>query len=95
MNKSELIAALSEETGLTKSEAKRAINALFDPNDGIIVSEVAEDESVQITGFGSFSLAHRKARTGKNPQTGEPLEIPESWGLKFKAGKGVKDALNA
>jgi DNA-binding protein HU-beta len=94
MNKSELVDALADATGMTKADAGRAIDALFDTNDGVLVQAMKKGQRVQITGFGTFESRQRKARTGRNPRTGQTIEIAASNAPGFKAGKGLKDALN-
>jgi DNA-binding protein HU-beta len=94
MNKSELVDALSDATGMTKTDAGAAVDALFDTDEGIIMKTMKEGDRVQITGFGTFESRRRKARTGRNPQTGEEIQIAASNAPAFKAGKGLKDALN-
>ena len=93
MNKSDLVDALAEKTGFTKADASRAVDALFDTDDGIIVSTLSDDERVQITGFGTFEAKHRKARTGRNPRTGESIKIAATKTPSFRAGKGLKDGI--
>lgn len=94
MNKSELVDALSDATGMTKAEAGRALDALFSPDEGIIAGAMKKGQRVQVTGFGTFESRHRKARTGRNPRTGDTIQIAASNTPAFKAGKGLKDALN-
>jgi len=77
MNKSELVDALADHTGFTKADSSRAIDALFGTDDGIIASELQEKNRVQITGFGTFEAKKRKARTGRNPRTGQAVGSPE------------------
>ena len=89
MNKTDLIAALAEATGTTKSSAGESLDALT----GIITSSLKKGEDVAISGFGTFSLKKRAARTGRNPQTGASLNIAASKSAVFKAAKGLKDAL--
>lgn len=92
MNKGELRDALAKKTGLTKKDADAAIGALFSTDrDGIIASEVKAGRKVQITGFGTFESRKRKARTGRNPQTGASIKIKAAKVPAFKAGKGFKD----
>ncbi len=93
MNKSELVDALSEHAGMTKAQAGEAIDALFDTDKGIIASALGEGKRVQITGFGTFETKERKARTGRNPRTGESIEIAATKTPGFRAGKGLKDAV--
>lgn len=94
MNKSEFVDALAESTGMTKADAGRAIDAIFSTDDGIIAKALKKKDRVQITGFGTFESKHRKARTGRNPRTGETIKIAASQTPSFKAGKGLKDAIN-
>ncbi len=95
MNKSDLVDALADATGMTKADAGRAIDALFGTDDGIIASALQDEERVQITGFGTFEAKHRKARTGRNPRTGETIKIAATMTPSFRAGKGLKDALKS
>lgn len=90
MNKKELIAAIAEKTELTQEQAKAALNAFVD----VVADELKKGEKVQITGFGTFEVATREAHIGRNPASGETMEIKESSKPKFKAGKALKDALN-
>ena len=94
MNKSEFVDALAENTGMTKADAARAIDAIFATDGGIIAAVLNKGDRVQITGFGTFEAKHRKARTGRNPRTGETIQIAASKTPGFKAGKGLKDAIN-
>lgn len=90
MNKTELIAVVAEKAGLTKVDAAKAVDGVFEA-----VSEVlGKGDELRLAGFGTFSVAHRKATTGRNPRTGEAIQIPASNLPKFKAGKGLKDAVN-
>ena len=89
MNKAELIAAVAEKTGLSKKDTESVISATFDT----IVAAMAEDEKVQLVGFGSFEVKKREARVGRNPKTKEAIEIPASVVPTFKAGKALKDAV--
>ncbi|GAB5349625.1 HU family DNA-binding protein [Citromicrobium bathyomarinum] len=90
MNKNELIGAVAESCGLSKSDASNAVEGVFDS----IQKALADGDEVRLVGFGTFSVAKRKASTGRNPRTGEPMEIKASNQPKFKAGKGLKDAVN-
>jgi DNA-binding protein HU-beta len=90
MNKNELIAAVADNAGLTKSDASKAVEAVFDT----ITDALKKDDDVRLVGFGTFSVTQRKASTGRNPRTGEPMTIAASTQPKFKAGKGLKDAVN-
>ncbi len=94
MNKSELVDALADATGMTKADAARAVDALFSTDDGILAKALDRGDRVQITGFGTFEAKHRKARTGRNPRTGETIQIAASKTPSFRAGKGLKDAIN-
>ena len=90
MNKNDLSAAVAASTGTSKSDAASIIDSVFDTIAGALKS----GDSVQLVGFGSFSVADRAAREGRNPRTGETIQIAASKQPKFKAGKGFKDALN-
>jgi DNA-binding protein HU-beta len=94
MNKSELVDALADATGMTKADAARAVDALFSTDDGILAKALDRGDRVQITGFGTFEAKKRKARTGRNPRTGETIQIAASKTPSFRAGKGLKDAIN-
>lgn len=94
MNKSELVDALADRTGMTKADASRAVDALFSTDDGVLAEALNKGDRVQITGFGTFEAKHRKARTGRNPRTGETIQIAASKTPSFRAGKGLKDAIN-
>ena len=93
MNKSELVAALADATGMTKSDAGRAIDALFSTDGGVIAKALRKGDRVQITGFGTFETKKRKARTGRNPRTGQTIRIAATTTPGFRAGKGLKDAV--
>ncbi len=90
MNKTELIDSVVSKTSLSKSDASKAVDAVF----GSITETLSNKGAVTLVGFGTFSVATRAARTGRHPRTLEPLSIPESQVPKFKAGKGLKDAVN-
>jgi len=93
VNKVELIESLSSRTNLSKADAGRAVDALFKA-DGIIAGELGGGGRVQITGFGTFQVRDRAARTGRDPRTGQPIAINAAKVPAFKAGQGLKDALN-
>ncbi|HKJ03012.1 MAG TPA: HU family DNA-binding protein [Longimicrobiales bacterium] len=93
MNKSDLVDALADATGMTKADAGRAVDALFSPDGGIIAKTLKQDGRVQITGFGTFEAKHRKARTGRNPRTGQTIKIAATKTPAFRAGKGLKDGI--
>ena len=88
--KSEIVEAVANITGVSKAEANRAVDAVFTT----ITDNLAKGEEVRLTGFGSFSVSKRAARTGRNPQTGESIQIPASNQAKFKAGETLKGAVN-
>ncbi len=90
MKKTELIAAVAEQTGLSKKDAEKALNATIDT----IIKAVAEGDKIQLTGFGTFEQRQRNARTGVDPRTGNSIEIPASKVPAFKAGKAFKDIVN-
>ena len=90
MNKTELVAGVAEKAGLTKKDAEKAVNALFD----CVQQALAAGEKVQLIGFGTFEVKQRAARKGRNPRTGQDIEIPASSSPSFKAGKALKDAVN-
>ena len=89
MNKTELIVAIAEKAGLTKKDAERALNATIDA----ITETLAKGDKVQVAGLGSFEVKTREARTGRNPQTGETIQIAASKLPAFKAAKALKDAV--
>ena len=89
MNKTELIAAAAERSGMTKKDTEKALNAALDA----ITAALVAGDKVQVSGFGIFEVKEREARTGRNPQTGEPMEIAASRVPAFKASKTMKDAL--
>ena len=93
MNKSDLVDALADRTGMTKADAARAIDALFSTSDGIIQGALKARQRVQITGFGTFEGKDRKARTGRNPRTGQTIYIAATTTPAFRAGKGLKDGI--
>ncbi len=93
MNKGQLIEALAEESGLARPDATRAVDALFGES-GVIARALRAGDKVQVTGFGTFQARERKARTGRNPQTGEAIAIPGASVPAFKPGQQLKDALN-
>ncbi|MDR5822438.1 HU family DNA-binding protein [Caballeronia sp. LZ043] len=90
MNKQELIDAVASESGMSKIAAEEAVNAVFET----VSKTVAAGDAVQLIGFGSFGTGERAARTGRNPQTGETIEIAAAKTVKFTAGKAFKDAVN-
>ena len=91
MNKAELIAAMSEKAEISKKDAEKALKAFSD----VVAEELKKGEKIQLVGFGTFEVTERAARTGRNPQSGEEMNIPASKAPKFKAGKALKDLINA
>ena len=91
MNKTELIAAMAEKAELSKKDAEKALTAFTN----IVADTLVDGDKVAITGFGTFEVIERAARTGRNPQTGESIEIAASKSPKFKAGKSLKNAVKA
>lgn len=91
MNKTELIAAVAKATDLSRKDADKAVNAAFDA----ITAALKAGEKVQIVGFGGFEAKERAARTARNPRTGEEITIEASKAVSFKAGKALKDEVNA
>jgi len=90
MNKQELIATVADTSGLTRGDAVKAVEAVFDSIQGAL----KKGDEVRLVGFGTFTVSKRKASSGRNPRTGEPMTIKASSQPKFKAGKGLKDACN-
>ena len=87
MNKTELVAAVADKAGLSKKDAEAAVKAFIDA----VAEELKKGEKVQLVGFGTFEVSERAARQGRNPQTGETIEIAASRTPRFKAGKALKD----
>ena len=90
MNKSELIAAMAEKSGLSKKDSEKALGAFMDT----VVDALKDGDKVALVGFGTFDVRERASRTGLNPRTKEPIEIAASKAPAFKAGKAFKDELN-
>ncbi|MCI8333300.1 MAG: HU family DNA-binding protein [Lachnospiraceae bacterium] len=90
MNRMELVAAIAEKTELSKKDAEKALKAFTD----VVAEELKKGEKIQLVGFGTFEVSERPAREGRNPQTGQTMQIAASKAPKFKAGKALKDALN-
>lgn len=90
MNKQDLISAVAEASSLTKADAGKAVESVFES----ITTALKKGDEVRLVGFGTFSVSKRKASTGRNPRTGEAMTIKASSQPKFKAGKGLKDAVN-
>lgn len=91
MNKAELVAAIAEKTELSKKDSEKALKAFID----VVTEELTKGEKIQLVGFGTFEVSERAAREGRNPQTNETMTIPASKAPKFKAGKALKDIINA
>jgi len=90
MNKSELVSAIAAKAEVTKKDAEKFLQSFVD----VITEELANGGKVQLVGFGTFDVADRAAREGRNPQTGNPMTIPASKAPRFKVGKALKDAVN-
>lgn len=90
MNKAELITSISEKSGLTKKDAEKALNSFVES----VQEALVQRDKVQLVGFGTFEVRERGARKGRNPQTGEEIEIPAASVPAFKAGKALKDVIN-
>lgn len=90
MNKAELISAMAEKSGMTKKDSEKALNAFVESVEEALVKR----DKVQLVGFGTFEVRERSARKGRNPQTGEEIDIPAASVPAFKAGKALKDSIN-
>lgn len=90
MNKQELIGRVADNAGLSRGDAIKAVEAVFET----VSDALKSGEEVRLVGFGTFSVSKRKASTGRNPRTGEPMSIKASSQPKFKPGKGLKDSVN-
>ncbi|MEE8632973.1 MAG: HU family DNA-binding protein [Methyloceanibacter sp.] len=90
MNKAEIVAQVAKDAELSKDAAEKAVDALFKN----IEKALSEEDTVRVVGFGNFQVAHRKASIGRNPRTGEAVNIPASKVPKFRAGKALKEACN-
>jgi len=90
MTRAELIAAVADRAGLTRADAERAVHSLLD----VVRDALVTGDRVTLPGFGTFDAAERKARTGRNPRTGEAIEIAATRAARFKPSRGLKDALN-
>lgn len=90
MNRMELVAAIAEQTELSKKDAEKALKAFTD----VVTEELKKGGKIQLVGFGTFEVSERAAREGRNPQTGATMTIAASKAPRFKAGKALKDALN-
>lgn len=90
MNKTELVVAVAEQADISKKDAEKVLKAFVD----VVTEEMKKGEKVQLVGFGTFEVSERAAREGRNPRTGETMEIAASKAPKFKAGKALKDMVN-
>ena len=90
MNKTELVVAIAEQAEISKKDAEKALTAFTNA----VTAELKKGGKVQLVGFGTFQISERKAREGKNPQTGAKIKIAASKAPKFKAGKALEDAVN-
>ncbi|MBS6643555.1 HU family DNA-binding protein [Clostridium sp. MCC353] len=90
MNKTELIAAIAAKANLSKKDAEEALKAFTD----VVAEELVKGEKIQLVGFGTFEVSERAAREGRNPKSGEVMNIPASKSPKFKPGKALKDKVN-
>ena len=91
MNKTELVAAVAEQADISKKDAEKVLKAFVD----FVIEEMKKGEKVHLVGFGTFEVSERAAREGRNPQTGKTMKIEACKAPKFKAGKALKDAVNA
>lgn len=91
MNKTELVAAIADQAELSKKDSEKALKAFVD----VVTEELKKGHKVQLVGFGTFEISERAAREGRNPQTGKTMKIGPCKAPKFKAGKALKDAVNA
>ena len=91
MNKTELVAAVAEQADISNKDAEKVLKAFVD----VVTEEMKKGEKVQLVGFGTFEVSERAAREGRNPQTGKTMKIEACKAPKFKAGKALKDAVNA
>ena len=90
MNKADLVDAIAEKSGLSKKDSEKALNSFIE----VVSEELENNEKIQLVGFGTFEVRERAARTGRNPQTKEEIQIPASKAPAFKAGKALKDRVN-
>ncbi len=90
MNKNDLVSDVADNAGISKSDSTKAVDAVF----SCITSALQGGQEVRLVGFGTFVVTHRRASQGRNPRTGESIQIPASNQPKFRAGKGLKEAVN-
>jgi DNA-binding protein HU-beta len=93
MNKSEFTTQVADRAGISKGQAAKVIDAIFAPDEGIIARALRKGDKLSLTGFGTFGVSRRAARTGRNPRTGQPIQIPASRSASFRAGKTLKVGL--
>jgi DNA-binding protein HU-beta len=93
VNKGDLVEMLAERASLSKAQASRVVDAIFDVDKGLVASALRRGDKVQITGFGSFEARKRGPRTARNPRTGEAIQVPAGVAPVFRAGKPFKDAV--
>jgi len=90
MNKAELVVAMADKAGLSKKDTEKALKAFTD----VVAAQLKKGNKIALVGFGTFEVAKRAARTGRNPQSGKEIKIPASKAPKFRAGKALKDIVN-
>jgi DNA-binding protein HU-beta len=91
VSKQDIVSSVAEEAGIPRAQATKAVDAVF----GAIQQALQQKQEVRVLGFGTFATATRKATTGRNPRTGASIDIPASTSVRFKPGKGLKDAVGA
>ena len=94
MNKNDLVAAVADKAGLSKADATKAVDALFDVPGGVLAASLKGGDEVRLVGFGNFVVTKRAATEGRNPRTGEKIKIAASKQAKFKPGRRLRDSLN-
>jgi DNA-binding protein HU-beta len=93
MNKTEFTTQVADRAGISKTQASKVVDAIFAPQDGIIAKTLKKGDKLSLTGFGTFGVSKRAARTGRNPRTGKPISIAASKSASFRAGKTLKTGL--
>lgn len=93
MKKSELVDEVARRGNLSRKDARAAVDALFDPQEGVIAGAMRRGDRVSITGFGTFEVRRRGERMARNPRTGQPMRLPASTAPAFRAGKGLRDSV--
>ncbi len=94
MNKNDLVNAVADHAGLSRADAMKAVDAIFDVPNGVLAAALKKGDEVRLVGFGNFVVTKRAATQGRNPRTGETIAIAASRQPKFRAGKGLKDSVN-